>query len=480
MQRSEIIAADRINCAHNKHGYYNFFLLAWNKIEKVPLSNGFHIQYICDRLQKEVERIVEGRPKEKDLIINIPPRSSKSSLCSVFLNAWAWTLYPHLHFISVSYSGGLSETHSIKCKNLMESVWYQERWGDVWSYSAKKNTNTKFFNNKGGMRFSTSVTGTITGEGGDIITCDDLLNPLQSQSKAERLKANRFFTETLSSRLNQPDIGLYLMVQQRTHMEDVVGTELAERPNEYDRIIIPATDEYPIHPPGLAKYYKGGLFEPKRFSRKVLKKLEAKMADYAGQYGQNPVKPDGNLVKKFMLPIVPSWKVPPEALNQVRDFVVDGSDKEKANNDPTGILSYTFYKNYMFIFGYGSLRARFGKRVDFIRNYVMNNGSPESRVWFEPKSSGTAMYQYFQDFSAINAREWPMPKGDKIQKLSNVLPFLESQRIIIVDFPGAKPFRMQCMAFPNAKHDEEIDTLVMAAYNCFKRGFSQGYGLRNL
>jgi hypothetical protein len=331
-------------CSDDKRGFYEFFKLAWATVEAEELITNWHIEYLCYLLQKEVERIAAGEPADKDLIINIPPRSSKSMICTVMLNAWAWTKYPHLKFITVSYSATLSEKHSIKTKRVIESKWYQRHWGHVFQYSKKKNTNKEYWTDKGGMRFASSVGGTVTGDGADMVIGDDLLNPSESESKKMRQNAVDFYRETLSSRLNNPSVGLFAMVNQRTHTEDVTGKELSENPDYYTHICIPAESRYPVKPAYLEKFYTDGLFDPVRFSRKELAKLEKKMTNYAGQYGQQPTKPGGNIIKGdwffrwTMEDLVYMASVKRERL--IWHFVIDGAYTKDSNNSATVCLCY--------------------------------------------------------------------------------------------------------------------------------------------
>ena len=93
--------------------YYLFFEKAWKILEpRTPFVPNWHIEYLCQVLQDEVHRIGQRRPKDKDLIINIPPRSGKSYICTVMLNAWAWIHYPGLRFINSSFEEGLSLSQS--------------------------------------------------------------------------------------------------------------------------------------------------------------------------------------------------------------------------------------------------------------------------------------------------------------------------------------------------------------------------------
>jgi len=89
--------------------FYEFFKRAWHIIEpSIPLSTNWHHKYLCDVLQEEAERINNNEPKTKDIVINIPFRSTKSILVTVMFPVWAWIKNPKLRFITASYSADLS------------------------------------------------------------------------------------------------------------------------------------------------------------------------------------------------------------------------------------------------------------------------------------------------------------------------------------------------------------------------------------
>ena len=91
--------------------FYDFFKLSWHIVEpSVPLSTNWHHKYLCNTLQEEAERIIEGRPKTKDIVINVPFRSTKSLITTVLFPVWCWIKDPKLRFITASYSACLLYT----------------------------------------------------------------------------------------------------------------------------------------------------------------------------------------------------------------------------------------------------------------------------------------------------------------------------------------------------------------------------------
>jgi len=178
-------------------------------------KTNWHIRYVCNALQKEVERIAENRPKEKDLVFNIPIRASKSLMISVCLNAWTWINYPHFKFIVATNSSSLSYELSDKTRDLIKSDWYRERFGHIYHIRRDQDSKSLFGNNLGGRRISTSTGASIVGKGADMIICDDLLNPDEGESKVRRSWCNNWFDQNLSTRLNDQDVGSFIVVMQR-------------------------------------------------------------------------------------------------------------------------------------------------------------------------------------------------------------------------------------------------------------------------
>lgn len=155
-----------------KKSYYEFFKKAFTILHPGELYNdNWHVKLICDRLQEEVHRITQKKVKKKDIIINIPFRSSKSMICSVIFLPWVWITYPHLKFIYVSFSESLALEHAQFSKNLINSEWYQKFFGDCFSFNRSEDSKHFYANTNGGFRKSVGTGGAITGSGADFLFC---------------------------------------------------------------------------------------------------------------------------------------------------------------------------------------------------------------------------------------------------------------------------------------------------------------------
>lgn len=147
------------------HSLYKYVKEAWPYVESNDFIDGWHVGCICEHL----EAVSEG--KIAKLLINIPPGCSKSLLCAVMWPTWEWTRDPKLKWFFASYDQELSTRDSLKCRTLIKSRWYQERWGDKFSITDDQDRKTRYSTDKGGYRLATSVGGHGTGEHPHRIVC---------------------------------------------------------------------------------------------------------------------------------------------------------------------------------------------------------------------------------------------------------------------------------------------------------------------
>ena len=192
----------------------------------------WHIKAIAYQL----ERVRRGQ--QLRVIINMPPRSLKSITASVAFPAYVLGHDPTQRIICVSYSGDLAKKHSNDFRAILKSHWYQSTFPET-KIGEYKNSETEIELTARGFRMATSVGGTLTGRGGDIIIIDDPLKPDDALSEAKRLAANLWFINTLLSRLDDPRTGAIIVVSQRLHVDDLPGF-LLDRSDEWHVLSLPA------------------------------------------------------------------------------------------------------------------------------------------------------------------------------------------------------------------------------------------------
>lgn len=443
-----------------RRSFYRFLQEFWSVvIPEKPVYN-WHIKYLCDELQ-HLNSFVEKRlPKPYDLIINIPPGSTKSTIVTQAYNAWIWTRDDTQRIISSSYSNALSLSHSIKTRDIILSDKYKMLFPYVilkTDQSAKSDFRTK--NN--GQRFTTSTGGTVTGMHSHQILVDDPINPHQAASEAEREAANTFLTSTLSSRKIDKEVTPIILIMQRLHEKDPTG-KLLSKNKRVKHICLPAESKNGnVKPEYLTQFYIDGLLDPVRLNRDVLIEARTDLGayGYSGQYSQSPVPSEGGVFKKSWFDIV-DWQQEFEKLTW--NFVADTAYTKNEKNDPSGWIAFAEYNNDFLIRSADTQYLEFPELCRALPSFVHQNGySKKSIVEIEPKASGKSLVQTLRKNTALNVKEGVPPSKDKTARANDVSPIVESHRVKLVRGPWNEHFLDQVCTFPNVEHDEYVDCLTM-------------------
>ena len=406
--------------------FYEFFKKAWHIVEpSIELSTNWHHKYLCDALQEEAERIIANKPKTKDLVINIPFRSTKSLLVTVMFPVWSWIRNPKFRFITASYSAELSIEHSTRSRDIINSSWFKDRWGELFHIKKDQNLKSRYENNFLGVRRATSVGGTVTGQGGDFLIVDDPVSPQNAASEIERENANEWYRTTFYSRLNNPLTGIRIIIMQRIHDNDLSGFLLYDNTSrlKYKHICIPAELSDDVKPKKLEKYYdKNGLFWTDRFSKTILDDYKQALGSYgyAGQLMQTPTPLNSGMIKAEWLKI-DKFKMMEVGEKTTVDFVIDPAYTANEKNDPSALLAYIFKDNRWQIIDCVNVRKEFPELVKFIPQWVQKNGySNRSRIYVEPKASGKSIVQTLQKETGLNVREDKPPSKDKVARVQDI------------------------------------------------------------
>lgn len=228
--------------------FWQFCKEAWPALfGKRPFKDVWALECIAEHL----EAVVLG--EIRDLLINIPPQTGKSTITSVFWHPYIWTFAPWLRFLCNSYDIRLSTRDTSASRRLIYTDWYQERWGDKFAFERDQNLKMRYLNTQTGARFAASPTGGNTGEPSDIILCDDPNNVTEAlrEEKTEMLYVQQWWSEVMSSRLTDQDTGCRVIIQQRIDEDDLTGYLLREEPEGWHHLRLPMEYERrTVHPMG--------------------------------------------------------------------------------------------------------------------------------------------------------------------------------------------------------------------------------------
>ncbi len=270
---------------------------AWHIVEPKRLYvHNWHVDAICEHL----EAVTYG--DIRNLLINMPPRHSKSLFVSVFWPIWSWISKPESRWIYASYAQSLSIRDSVKCRRIIQHPWFQARWGDRFKLTSDQNAKEKYDNDKTGYRIATSVSGAGTGEGGDFIVCDDPHKVGDAFSKTKRVAVLQWWDEEMSTRGNNPDTYAKVIVMQRVHERDLSGHVLKQ--GGYDHLCLPCEYDGVKRITGIGwedpREDVGELLCPDRFNEAAVAEIKKRLGSRgsAGQLQQTPSPDQGNIVKR--------------------------------------------------------------------------------------------------------------------------------------------------------------------------------------
>ena len=328
------VMIDRELC---KRSLYYFLQYFWDTVSPHQFKGNWHIEYLCTELEKIAGKVGRREPCGQDLIINVPPGTSKTITCSIMFPIWCWIAgWEWMRFITASYSGVLALQSADFSRELMRSPKFKELFPEI-VIRDDKDTKSNFGIIKkeytspgrapkittGGSRYSTSVGGTLMGFHGDILIVDDPLNPTQAASDVELANANHWMEQTLPTRKTDKDVTPIILIMQRLHQDDPSGHIITKQDNTVRHICFPGeirNYRSKVRPVEAVEFYKDDLLDPTRLSWSVLKKLESRLGQYgyAGQIGQDPTPPGGGMFKVDHFQMEQEMPHPSKILSTVR------------------------------------------------------------------------------------------------------------------------------------------------------------------
>lgn len=455
--------------------FYRFVQEFWSEIiPEEPVYN-WHIRYICEELQKITPNLLERKPKLYDLLINIPPGTTKSTIVTVMFPAWLWALDPTIRTISNSYASDISTDHAVKSRDVIQSDKYKEYFPHVVLRNDRRGKQSYETTNNG-ARYVTSTGGAITGKHAHLIINDDPQNPKQAESEAHR-KQSVDHAKTLATRKVNKESAVTITVMQRLNQKDVSGYLLTTKTEDLKHIKLPAflTDKTIPLPEGnefdgkpLKDFYKDNLLDIKRLTKRSLDEMLVDLGTrgYNGQMQQNPTSEEGDIVKKDWFKVIGLNEFNTLRLrnsNPTVHFYADTAFTDKSENDPSGIIGAVRIDNNVYITCRRKVRKTFPDLIKFIPNFVMSNGySDSSKISIEPKANGLSVIHSLQRETNLNVTATESPKDDKKTRLYSISPKIEVGRVILVEGTWNEEFIEEIAGFPNAEHDEDVDVLCYA------------------
>lgn len=451
---------------------------AWEHVDSATYRGNWHI----DTLSDELQNFVLGLTSEMDLVVNIPPGFMKSLLLNVFLPTWTWGPLnkPDMRWFFASYSSELTTRDSLNRRYLMQSEWYQSRWGNRFSMAMDQDRKTRFTNNRGGYMMASSVGGGGLGEHPHFICVDDAAKADEAQSDVERENVNVWWDHTIC--LRGWLVGARrIVISQRLHEDDLPGHVLKQ--SNVKHICFPMRYE-PDHPFPCKldrRTRPGELLWPLVCPDSKVQELETRLGQMgaAAQLQQRPSPAGGGLFKREYFRYyadADSWYVCIEPDGKMRKILKDNCWRfimadtamtEKTTSDYTVRMVWDVEKietsigtsiagGRMFLVDLWRERATVPEvmrqfRTDFTRWRPLFFG-------VEDKVSGTGIIQQFKEeglpVKGVKA------DNDKVARARSAEVLMSNGRVY---FPKQAPWLSQMeaelLSFPMAEHDDVPDCL---------------------
>ncbi len=439
----------------------HFIPQAWTEVLEpaTPYKRNWHIDAMCEHL----EAVTTGQIKR--LLINVPPGYSKSRTVTVAWPCWEWIRAPHLRYQCFSYSSDLSTDHNMERRSIVVSDWYQRLAPHV-KIAGDDNRKTQFSNAFKGKMMATSFGGTATGKGGERLVIDDPLNPKQAASETELKGAEKFFRQTIQSRLRDKKGGAIVIVMQRLHELDTAALALDMG---YEHLLIPAEYE-PARSKVTVLGWKdprtkpGEILWPEHEGREEIEVMKVALGPYAynGQYQQRPHPEEGGIFKKAWFRYYDAKELAFKGRG-IRFGAVDLACSEKQAADYTVITSWALIDGQLYLLDMDRRRIEAPDIVPAIRQACERNQLDQ--VWIERTGFQLAIVQQARR-ERLPVMEL-LPDKDKVSRAYAAVPsFARGDVFFPAGVGWLSDLEGELLAFPNAAHDDIVDSVVYGVLSC--------------
>lgn len=455
----------------------------------VDLWWNWHIDVICRHCDALYDSSI------LKLTVSIPPRSLKSTIFSQYFPVWLWLKDASLAVLNASYNADLANRDAQVSKTIIESEWFKQIFGDLITLS--KLDRDGYVTDRGGRRQAIGVQGKATGYGGDVIIIDDYISVNDSNSKVMRDNGLLWFKETMTSRANNPKTARWVVIAQRTHVEDLTGWLMSEpEMHDWEHLVLPVQYDGVRRKTSLGYYdirtQQGEILHPERMGEKEIASYKASLGLYGfnSQYMQSPFIRGGNFFKSE------NFKKVDEVTDCVHSAIfVDTAVKAGEDSDYTAFALCGFTRNG----GFHIFEIRRGKwtfELNVMQEEVIRFGLEcKNRsgigmfegIFVEPAMNGLSFIQSIKLKCMNNGiivkplkparTESKSVLKDKGTRAQDFSPLVETQRVTISRGAWNKDFLDEVEAFTlndTHKHDDQIDA-VMRGYEHYALNLRLAY-----
>lgn len=414
-----------------------------------------------------LQQVADG--KTRRLLIAVPPRHFKSHLASITFPAFMLGQDPSLRIITASYGSDLANEFSGKCRLVLQSPQYQAIFpGSKLRKALPPIDNLEL--TAGGRRFATSIGGTLTGMGADVLILDDPIKAADAASRTTRDTAFEWLKSSAMTRFDKPAEGAVVVIMQRLHQDDVIGRlkaeggwTLIELPTRFDtKRVFPIGDQWEM------TFEAGDVLFPERFSADVLDTLRNELGEAAfnAQYLQKPTPPGGHLFKlhKFgRFDWTPSVRrADYEALILSHDPGVSADP----SSDFSALTVWGVRGPDLFLLRADRGRWTYKEQLEKLTSYRAKCDA----LFIERSHIGIALMEEMATISeGVEGLFGFSPKFDKTARAETAAYLVEKGRLHLPkEAPWLEAFEQELADFPFGKHDDWVDSVSQLTWKLTK------------
>lgn len=447
-------------------------LLAFTTYTMPRYEVNWHHKLLCDYLDAFV------RGDIKNLMVFMPPRHGKSELTTRRIAAQILGVNPHANIACIAYSSSLANGFCKDVQRIIDSDTYREIFPNTTLQGYKKDGKAVSDGNEWkrtesmfevvghrGKFFATGRSGGITGKDVDFLFIDDpIKNDKEAYSKRERDALwNGYIGDTRTRLTNTTQ---QLITLTRWHEDDLAGRIInklsKDKGGKEDWVVftlpaIKTDDSNPLDPRKIGE----ALWPARKSLENLLIEKDADLVKFTAMYQQRPAPQEGDVIKRHWFKRFRLTDLPKDVVWHVMGDTAYTANK---NNDPTGLMAYTYYEGNFYIRSYSNLYLEFPDLCDEIPHFAMQNGVNQySNITFEPKASGLSVIQQLKkEIPSLNIYAIKPPRTDKEVRVRLVTPSIRAGRWYLLENAGwIDNFMMECISFPHGEHDEAPDLLAM-------------------
>ncbi len=417
-------------------------------------------------IAKEFTDIADKRKGR--LIINMPPRHTKSEFASVYYPAWIIGKYPKLKIMQVSHNTELAVRFGSKVRNIIDSKEYKQIFGDVRLREDSK-AKGRWETNHGGEYYAAGVGASITGRGADLLIIDDPHTEQDSMSDSAMERAYEWYTSGPRQRL-QPG-GSILVVMTRWAEDDLTGrllkAQTEPKADSWKQVSFPAILD------------SGNPVWPEYWELEELEKIKASIPirNWSAQYMQNPTSEEGAILKR-------EWWQPweKESLPQLQHVIqsYDTALSKKETADYSAITTWGVFfpeeggaPNIILL---DAIKGKFDfPELKVVALDANKYWEPETII-IEQKASGEPLTQEFRRMGIPVVPFTPSRGNDKHTRVNSCAPVFESGAVW---YPYGEKFAEdvidECAAFPHGANDDYVDSTTQAILRYRQGNFVELY-----